>query len=140
MNLMRAQFADRAVSRAKAEILKGNSDLAWKSLEEAHIFAQSEPGMHLYVHWQMLLLAFGERTLTEIFGQTVRFLVAAPSSILRVYPVGNTGRSSVGLFSPMPLSKRHEKKLRELDVLEKRRIDDGGKLKKYQRQHPITRR
>lgn len=140
MNVMRTQYADRAVIRAKSEVQKGNEDLAWKYLEEAHIFAQADPGMHFYVHWEMFLFAKRQRDMKEFLGQFVRLLLAVPSSVLRVYPPGNTGRSNVGLFSAMPLSTKNKKKLQELEVLEKRRIADGGKLKKYQRQHPLTRR
>ncbi len=140
MNLMQSQYTDRAVIRARSEIQNGNYELAWKHLEEAHIFSQPDPAMHAFVHWEMLHLARKERNTSEIIGQIVRLLLAVPSSILRVYPAGNNGRSNVGLFSPMPLSKRAEKKMRELEKLEKRRIEDGGTIQKYQRQHPLSRR
>lgn len=112
MNLLRTQYADRAVIRAKAEIERKNYPLAWKHLEEAHIFSQPDAAMHLYVHWEMLRLAKEQRNWSEIFGQTVRLFLALPSSVFGVYPKGNNGRSNVGLFSPMPLSKRDEKKNR----------------------------
>lgn len=140
MNLMRAQFADRAVIRAKSEIEARNYELAWKYLEEAHIFSQPDAGMHLYVHWQMLQLARRQRNKSEIFGQILRLLLAVPSSVFRMYPAGNNGRSNVGLVYAMPLSKRHEKKLNALDKLEKQRIENGGTLLKYQRKHPLSRR
>lgn len=140
MNLMRIQYADRAVIRAKSEIESGNHELGWKYLEEAHIFSQPDAGMHLYVHWEMLRLAKQQRNKSEIFGQLLRLFLAVPSSVLRMYPAGNNGRSNVGLFSPMPFSKRHEKKMNELEKLEKQRIEAGGTLQKYQRQHPLTRR
>lgn len=140
MNLMQSQYADRAVIRAKSEIKNDSHELAWKYLEEAHIFSQPDAAMHVYVHWEMFLLAKKQRNKSEIFGQLIRLLLAVPSSVLRLYPAGNNGRSNVGLFSPMPLSKRNEKKMRELERLEKRRIEEGGTLQKYQRQHPLSRR
>lgn len=140
MNLMLSRYADRAVIRAKSEIENDNYELAWKYLEEAHIFSQPDAGMHLYVHWEMFKLAKRERNISEMFGQIVRLLLAVPSSVLKIYPAGNSGRSNAGLFSSMPLSKRNEKKMRELEKLEKRRIEAGGTLQKYQRQHPFTRR
>lgn len=140
MNLMRTQYVDRAVNKAKSEIRNHNYDLAWKYREEAHIFSQPDAGMHFYVHWEMLSLAIKERNMAEILGQALRLFIAVPSSILRLYPAGNNGRSKIGLFSPMPLSKNHEKKLRELENLENRRIENGGELPKYQRKHPLTRR
>lgn len=140
MNLMQNQYADRAVIRARSEIKSERYDLAWKYLEEAHIFSQPDAAMHVYVHWEMFQLAKKQRNKSEFFGQLVRLLLAVPSSVLRLYPAGNNGRSNVGLFSPMPLSKRNEKKMRELERLEKRRIEEGGTLQKYQRQYPLTRR
>ena len=140
MNLMQSQYADRAVLRAKSEIESNNHELAWKYLEEAHIFSQPDAAMHVYVHWKIFPLAKKQRDRSEILGQVLRLLLALPSSVFRVYPAGNNGRSNVGLFSPMPLSKRNEKKMRELEKLEKRRIEAGGTLQKYQRQHPLTRR
>ncbi len=128
MNLMMKQHVHRAVISAKSEIHKRNYDLAWTYLEEAHIFSQSGAGIHLYVHWEMLLLAVKERNGTEIMGQFLRFFLAVPSSILKLYPAGNNGRSNVGLFLPMPLPKKLGKKLRELEKLEKRRIEKGGAL------------
>ena len=140
MNLIQSQYADRAVIRAKSEIANGNLDLAWKYLEEAHIFSQPDAAMHVYVHWEMFVLAKRQMNGSEIFGQLLRLLLAVPSSVLKLYPAGNNGRSNVGLFSSMPLSKRHKKKMRELEKQEKQRIEDGGTIQKYQRQHPHSRR
>lgn len=98
MNLMRTQYVDRIVIKAKSEIQKSSYDLAWKYLEEAHIFSQPDAGMHLYVHWEMLCLAAKERNKMEFLGQVLRLFLAVPSSVLRMYPPGNIGRSNVGLF------------------------------------------
>lgn len=139
MSLVRIQHAERLILRAKAEIEIDNHQLAWKFLEDAHIFAQPFAAIHLYVHAEMFSLAKKERNFHEMIGQAFRFLLAVPASVIGKYPVGNTGRSNVGMFLVMPVSKQVEKKIEELDSLEKRRIENGGVLKKYQRQHPLTR-
>lgn len=139
MNLMRTQYADRVVIRAKQEIERKNFELAWRYLEEAHIFSQPNAGVHLEVHWEMFKLALREKLIFEVFGQLIRLILAIPSSVFRAYPAGNNGRSNVGLFTSVSLSKRHDKKMKELENLERRRIEDGGTLKKKPRQHPLTR-
>ncbi|MBZ6256755.1 DUF3703 domain-containing protein [Streptomyces olivaceus] len=51
----------------------------------------------------MLRLALRERDLTEVLGQLVRLVVAAPGSAAGKYPDGNTGRTRAGLTTPMPI-------------------------------------
>ncbi len=140
MNLVRFQHAERVISRASEKTQSGDRASAWKLLEDAHIFSQPFASLHLYVHWLMLNLAISDRNFGEIFGQIMRLLVAVPGSWTKLYPVGNPGRSNVNMFVPLPLSKGMAAKIRELEKLEKRRIDNGGVLPKYQRQHPLTRR
>lgn len=140
MNLVLAKHVDTLVNRAEEAARQQNTLLAWRLLEEGHIFSQSLPGSHLYVHWEMFRLARREGNHREALGQIVRFLLAAPASILRMYPQGNTGRSNVGLFTPMPISDKVLTKMRELDRLEQKRIESGGQLEPYQRRHPLRRR
>lgn len=139
MSLVRKQHVERLIVRAKVELGNDDHDFAWRLLEEAHIFAQPYPGLHLCVHGEMLLLAIKEKNFFEFFGQILRSFLAVPASVFRKYPTGNIGRSSVSMFLPMKLSKKIEKKLQELDRLEKQRIENGGVLNKNQRQHPLTR-
>jgi hypothetical protein len=75
----------------------------WRALERAHILSQPWPWPHTVVHWRMLRLALRQRDRREAIGQVVRLLVAAPGSAAGRYPVGNTGRSAVGLLQPMPM-------------------------------------
>jgi hypothetical protein len=49
----------------------------------------------------MLLLALRVFDLKEMLGQIPRILLAAPGSLLGKAPRGNTGRSNVGIFTPM---------------------------------------
>jgi hypothetical protein len=51
----------------------------------------------------MFGVAWRERNRSEIWGQVVRLLVAAPGSALGRYPEGNTGRATVPLTRPLPV-------------------------------------
>jgi hypothetical protein len=83
----------------------------WEILEEAHIISQPFAWMHSLVHWQMLLLAINQIDWLEVRGQLVRLFLAAPGSLLKRYPLGNTGRSNVSMFLPMPIPKRISEKI-----------------------------
>lgn len=140
MHLFRAKHIDNLVDRARKEIAEGKTDVAWTLLEEAHIVSQPLAAHHMYVHWEMLQLAWLTRDYKEVFGQFLRFLVAAPGSISKRYPMGNTGRSNVDMFTPMVISPRIEAKLKDLDHQEKLRLENGGSIKESQRTYPLTRK
>ena len=76
---------------------------AWTALEDAHVLSQPWARTHLRVHWAMLLLAGRLRDRSETLGQLTRLLLAAPGSLSGRYPAGNTGRSDVSAFEPMPI-------------------------------------
>ena len=80
-----------------------NPETAWQILGDAHVLSQRWVRPHLRVHWSMLSLGWSERDRAEVLGQLFRLLVAAPGSALGRYPVGNTGRSDVSAFEPMPI-------------------------------------
>jgi len=90
-----------------AELVRGRSRIAtadrWAALERAHILSQPWAWPHLQVHGAMLRLALHQRDARETAGQLVRLAVAAPGSAAGRYPVGNTGRSDVGLTEVMPI-------------------------------------
>lgn len=136
MNLMRYQHADRLVARAVVETQNGNYKGAWTLLEEAHVFAQPDPSTHFYVHWQMLVVAFKTKDRKELYGQIIRLVLSVPSSVFRSYPIGNTGRSNVGLFTSMKLSQRNEIKLDKLDKQEKQRIEEGKRMLTVEQKPP----
>ena len=69
----------------------------WPILERAHIVSQPWALPHTRVHWAMLLVAVRERDRHEALGQVIRLLVAGPGSLAGKYPVGNTGRTTMGL-------------------------------------------
>ena len=47
-------------------------------------------------------------------GQIVRLVVAGPGSLIRRYPVGNTGRARVRATQPMPIREDLAELLREV--------------------------
>ena len=69
----------------------------WFHLERAHILSQPWAWPHTKVHAVMLRQALGDRDVREVMGQLLRFGVAGPGSLVGKYPVGNTGRTAVGL-------------------------------------------
>ncbi|MEU0538349.1 DUF3703 domain-containing protein [Nocardia sp. NPDC005978] len=75
----------------------------WRALERAHILSQPWPLPHTRAHWSMLVLALHTRDVQEACGQVLRLLVAGPGSATGRAPVGNTGRTAVGIMTPMPI-------------------------------------
>lgn len=67
-------------------------------LEEAHILAQPDAGLHFHVHWKMFLLAFEFGNRKEFIGQIPRILLALPGSLLGMAPKGNVGSTKMGIF------------------------------------------
>lgn len=94
---------DVELSRACALERDGDVEAAWRALERAHILSQRWALPHLRVHAAMLGTAWRSGDGREIAGQVFRLLLAGPGSLLDRAPLGNTGRSNVGAFTPMPL-------------------------------------
>ena len=69
----------------------------WPNLERAHIVSQPWAWPHTRVHFHMLKVAARQRDRRELIGQTIRLIVAGPGSLARRYPIGNTGRTTMGL-------------------------------------------
>lgn len=95
---------------AALEQIKQN-EKSWLKLAEAHILSQPYPWLHTEVHWQMFKAGIRQSNSQEIIGQFLRLLVAAPGSALGKYPLGNTGRSNVSMFRPMPISAEMKLKI-----------------------------
>jgi len=76
----------------------------WECLEEAHVLSQPWVRPHVQVHLKMLSLGWASRDRSEVMGQLFRLVLAGPGTALGRYPVGNTGRSSVSAFEPMPVN------------------------------------
>ena len=81
---------------------RGSAD-PWPGLERAHIVSQPWALPHTKVHWVMLNTAFAQRDRGEVVGQIVRLIVAGPGSLVGRYPVGNTGRTTMGLTEAAPI-------------------------------------
>jgi len=82
---------------------QGDDEATWRSLERAHILSQRWVLPHLHSHAAMFGVAWRRGDAREIAGQLLRLLFAAPGSLLDRAPLGNTGRSNVGIFTPMPI-------------------------------------
>lgn len=78
-------------------------DEMWRALERAHILSQSWGWPHTRAHWEMLRLAVRCRDRGEAVGQVLRLAFGGIASAIGRAPAGNTGRTDVGLFTPMPI-------------------------------------
>lgn len=105
---------DSLINESMALFQINQIEKGWLKLAEAHILSQPYPWVHTKVHWQMLRAGIRQSNNQEIIGQILRLLVAAPGSILGRYPVGNSGRSNVSMFKPMPLAHDLQKKIENL--------------------------
>lgn len=76
---------------------------AWRALERAHIISQPYLALHIANHWEMLTFAMVERNGREVSGQLARLALAPLGAITGRIPIGNTGRSNVSAFKPMPV-------------------------------------
>lgn len=92
-----ARLIDDAITAARI----GNDP--WPALERAHIASQPWAWPHTRVHAAMLSVAWRERDRREIAGQLIRLVVAGPGSLADRYPVGNTGRTIMGLTEHGPI-------------------------------------
>ena len=76
---------------------------AWRALERAHIASQPVLRPHMRVHAAMLAYAVRLRQPREIVGPLAKFVLAPLGAITGRIPWGNTGRSNVSAFQPMPI-------------------------------------
>jgi len=83
----------RAAFDAEMGVVTGTDDheLAWWSLERAHVLSQPWPWPHTRTHLAMLALALRTHDARESIGQIIRILVDVPGSAAGRYPQGNTG-------------------------------------------------
>lgn len=88
----------------------------WAAIERAHILSQPWPWPHTTTHAVMLRLGAKERDLVEVLGQLLRLAVGGIGSALGRYPDGNTGRTRVGINTPMPMPADLEKLLADAGI------------------------
>lgn len=75
----------------------------WLLLEAAHVVGQMRFLPHLRVHALMLHVAWKTRDWRELAGQVLRLMLVPLGHALGRLPVGNSGRSSISAFQPMPV-------------------------------------
>jgi hypothetical protein len=81
----------------------GDTSAAWTALERAHNLSQPLLGQHLRVHCLMLGFAVRTGDAREVAGQFARLVLAPLGTLTGRLPWGNTGRSRVSAFRPMPI-------------------------------------
>ena len=99
---MRAQI-DELIGTSRQAGATGDRLAAWRKLEDAHVLSQPWIRPHVRVHAHMLALSLRDRDAREFAGQVSRLLLAGPGSATGRYPLGNSGRSRVSAFKPMPI-------------------------------------
>jgi hypothetical protein len=99
---MKEQYK-RELANYAASLKARDTAAAWHFLERAHIVGQYHPAPHTAMHWRMLVMGCRVGNAQEILGQALRMSVGWFGSLLNRIPVGNTGRASVPILSPMPI-------------------------------------
>jgi hypothetical protein len=90
------------LSLARLALRGRQFDLCFVHLERAHVLAQRMTLRHTYVHGWMLVAGMRRGDFREVIGQVPRMIASLLFSRLWV-PRGNTGRSRVSAFEPMPV-------------------------------------
>lgn len=75
----------------------------WLLLEATHIVGQTRLGPHLRTHLLMFGQSRRDRDWHEAAGQLFRLAVAPLGHALGRLPIGNSGRSDISAFQPMPV-------------------------------------
>jgi hypothetical protein len=89
------------LERAEEALRRDDFETAFGHLERAHVLAQRMTGRHTFIHWRMLIAGLRRGDVREVVGQVPRIVASILFSRLWV-PLGNTGRSRVSAFKPMP--------------------------------------
>jgi hypothetical protein len=92
-----------------------NYERSFAYLEFTHILGQQDVLCHLYVHLQMLWLALCTVDGRELAGQSYRLLLTPFGHLFNRLPLGNTGRSNVSAFKPMPIPEELREILMSVD-------------------------
>lgn len=80
-------------------------------LERIHILGQKSVYWHTLSHLLMLRLAIESRDYSEILGQIIRIPLGLVGSAIGFVPIGNNGRSAVGMFKSMNIPEELRKYL-----------------------------
>jgi Protein of unknown function (DUF3703) len=90
------------VEQADQALRRDDFETAFRHLERAHVLAQRTTGRHTFIHWRMLVAGLRRGDAREAVGQVPRIVASILFSRLWV-PRGNSGRSRVSAFKPMPV-------------------------------------
>ncbi len=93
---------EQAFQQARQAIQERRSTDAFQWLERTHILTQRHPVLHARSHRLMLKLGWQTGDYREVAGQIPRIFAALLFSKIWV-PIGNTGRSRISAFKPMPV-------------------------------------
>jgi hypothetical protein len=102
-SLQARQLISDEMAAFKKSKAAGDIASAWRSLERAHIVSQPFLGPHLANHRAMLGFAVAQSDWREVRGQIIRLALAPIGALTGRIPTGNTGRSNVSAFKPMPV-------------------------------------
>ena len=94
---------EAALSEAKHRLAEGDAAAALQALERAHVLGQTDLGPHLRAHLRMLHVGFRSSNWREVRGQIMRIALVPIGHLFGRLPRGNTGRSNVSAFTPMPI-------------------------------------
>ncbi len=100
---MRAELKNTFYQELHLAHTSVNTEEKWNHLARAHIIGQFDSYAHLLVHWKMFKLGIKTSNWQEIFGQIPRMILSIPGSLTKKAPLGNTGLSNVGIFTPMEI-------------------------------------
>lgn len=92
------------VERADQALRRDDFEAVFWHLERAHVLAQRMTGRHTFVHGRMLIAGLRRGDVREVVGQVPRIVASILFSRLWV-PRGNTRRSRVSAFKPMPVPR-----------------------------------
>ena len=102
---------EQAFQQAEHAMQERRNTDAFQWLERAHILTQRQPVPHARSHWLMLVLGWQTGDYREVAGQLPRIVAALLFSKIWV-PIGNTGRSRISAFAPMPISQELQRLLK----------------------------
>ena len=89
-----------AAARAESD---GDSHLAFRHLERAHILGQNSTWLHTQTHILMMRWGWRQSSRREVAGQLFRIFGAATKTALGLVPSGNTGGANVSPFRTLPI-------------------------------------
>ena len=104
MNRALSLAFEREIALAKELLARGELERSLVPLARAHVLGQAFVVPHARTHWWMLEVEFRRKRPGAVIGQAVRIALGVLGSLVGIVPVGNTGRSDVGMFEPMPIA------------------------------------